>query len=309
MKTTVKRESPAAITERQRIEYDRFGPWAYPVRGPDEMPPRFDPWYEELKDSNLMLKLPRPVERREAKPGSDLYERILAVGRMGITYLSFSQGEILRRDVPFGDIAAVRLVQELLYGLLGLDLADGSVISVVFNTVSADVFESFVDAVRRGCAEGSQNRRFSPIKHEPEPTDEDMLCENILRSLRRREPGLTLLAYQAPCLLKSKNENARRGVLGFATSLFRRRLDGCFLTAISSELTALVCGSGVPRIGKSKGYRYEVIHLPARPFRAATVDSRVLANGAAVHVLRLSSAGHEYSLFFEEDPSYVLASL
>jgi hypothetical protein len=309
MKTKPKNEPPAVVTERLRVEYDRFGPWTYPVRSPDEMPPRFDPWYGELKDSILILKLPRNVERRDAKPGDDLYGRLLAVADKGIVYLRLSQGEISRQDIAYGDIAAVRLIQELLFGQLCIDLADGSIVSATFNTVSADVFDSFIDAVRANCAVGDGSIRFKPpVEHGPEPSEEDMLFQNLLNALRQRVAGLSVLGYQPPCLLAS-TENARRGLVGFVARLLRWRLDGCLLTASSLELIMFVRGAGVPRIGKSKGFRYEAIYLPARSFKNAAVEARFLANGAPIHALRISSVGHSYELLFEKDPSYVLSSI
>jgi hypothetical protein len=304
----LKHEHPAVVTERQRIEYDRFGPWAYSVRASDEMPPRFDLWYEELKDSTIILKLPRAVERRDTKPGNDLYEGLLAVTHNGIVYLNLSQGEISRQDIAFNDIAAIRLVQDLLYGQLCIDLVDGSVISVIFNTVSADIFDTFIDSVRMSCTVGVGNPRFAPVEHGPEPSDEDMLFLNLLNALRKRVASLSLLAYQAPCLLESK-KNARRSLVGFVARLLRWRLDGCLLTASPSELIILIRGSGIPRISKSKGFRHEAIYLPARPFQGVTVEHRFLANGAPIHALHISSIGHNYELLFESDPSYVLSSL
>jgi hypothetical protein len=308
METESKREPPAPVTERQRNEYDRFGPWAYPVLKPEEMPPRFDPWYEELKDSTLIVKMPRAVERRNAKPGSDLYERLLAVGGAGIVDLCLSGGAIERRDIAFKDITALRLVQDLLYGQFCVDLADGGDVSMVFNTVSADLIEDLIDTVRAGCAPGADSPSFAPVERGPEPGDENILFQNRLRVLRERHSRLSLLGYQVPFVLEPE-KSERGGLWGLVSRLLRRRLDGCLLAATSSELIFLIRGTGSPRLGKSKGYRYETVYLPARAFRSASVEGRVLANGATFHALRLSAAGHDYELLFEKDPSFVLSSL
>jgi hypothetical protein len=301
-------EHPAIVTERQKEEYDRFGPWAYSVKTSDEMPPRFDPWYEELKDSPLIIKMPCAVERRYAKPGSDLYERILAIARDGIVYLTLSQGEVSRQDIAIGDIAALRLVQDLLYGQLCIDLADGSSLSVLFNTVSADVFTSFVDALRMRLALGLESPRFAPVEQGPEPSEEDMLFGNLLKTMRERVAALALLAYQGPCILEP-TEAKRHGIAGFVTRLLHWRLDGCILAASPSEIIMFVRGTGIPRIGKLKGFRYETIYLPARPYQGVAVEARILPNGATIHALRISSSGHDYELFFERDPSCALSSL
>jgi hypothetical protein len=307
---------PAVATERQREEYDRFGPWTFPVRAPEEMPPRFDAYYEELRDSTLMLKLPLGVERRNANPGEDLYEAILAVGRKGLTYLRLSRGEVFRRDSSFGEIAAVRLAQELLRGELRIDLAGGGEIRVVFNTVSADAFDDFVRHLRGFCAAGSADEaapawagRLSAVPPKGEPTEEDMLFKNLLCALRDREKDLSLLAYQPSRILGPAKEGGRRGLVGLAARLLRWRLDGCLLAATAKELIILVRGSGLPRIGSFKGYRYEFIYLSAAAFRGAALEGRSVANGALLSALRISTAGCDFELFFEKDSAPVLASV
>ena len=307
--TKFQREGPAVVTERQKVEYDQFGPWTYPVMGAEEMPPRFDPWYEELKGSTLILKLPFDMDRRRAKAGDDLYESILAVGSRGIVHLSLSKGKILRRDISFGEIASIRRALELLSGRLRLDLAGGLAFSVFFNAVSSPFIDDFVDAVRGACATGGEGRLFSPAELTSGPPDEDALFQNLFRELRKRKPALALLLYQAPCCLESRKEGGRRGIAGLAARLQRWRLDGCLLAAAPSELIVLIRGSGTPRKSKNMGYRFETLYIPAQSFRGAAAEARTLANGARIHVLRLSSVGHDYELLVEREPSEVLASL
>lgn len=314
----------AVVAERQKIEYDRFGPWTYPVVAPEDMPPCFDNWYEELKSSYLILKLPKAVERRMAKPGSDLYEGLLAVGSGGVVYLSLSRGEVLRRDVAFRDVAAVRLAQELLSGMLRLDLAGGRSLSIPFNTVSADVLGGFAEKVRTACggtacggiacgdtarAQPAGSRLFGRLGSPLEPAEDDTLFQIQLRALRRQEPGFCVLAYQAPAVLEPQKEGGRRGLLGVAARLLRWRLDGCLLAAAPSELVLLVRGTGKARSARYRGYRYEATYLSAAAFRGAVIEPRTLPNGAPIFALRISATGHDYELLFEADPSAALTAL
>jgi hypothetical protein len=302
-------EAPALVTERERVEYDRFGPWTYSVTSPAEMPPRFDPWYEELRDSALILKLPLPMERRSMKPGDDLYESLISVGVGSVVYLHLTKGEVRRRELVFGEIAALRLSQELLYGQLSLDLVDGSSVTIVFNTVSAELFDDFAAAVRGGCGAAVRDSRFGAAASPPSPSKDDHLFQNLLRSLQTRDPKLSILAYQEPCLLRPEEDRRRESLVEFAARFLRWRLDGCLLASTGSELVALVRGSGKPRISRSRGYRYEKIYIQAEPYHAASVEERRLANGAAFFALRLSSAGQDYELLFDRDPSGALAAL
>jgi hypothetical protein len=308
MEAMQERDSPP-LAERRRVAYDRFGPWTYRVSDASEMPPEFDPWYAELEGSALIVKLPVQDERRNLKPTDALYERVLAVGASGIVSLSLASGGVERLDIPFGDIAAIRLVHDLLHGEFRIDLANGDSAEVVFNTVSADIFESFIDETRARLLQAPASRRFSPKERGPEPLESDTLAQMLIGALRRRETGLALLAYQPPCVLKSRDEGGRRGLIGIVARLLPWRIDGCILAGTESELVAVVRGSGSPHISPRRGYRYEIAYLPSGSLKEAEVEPRSLANGALVYGLHLVAPGHDYELLFERDQSDALADL
>jgi hypothetical protein len=307
MRTSMEDSAPAELAERRRLAYDRFGPWTYPVSTASEMPPTFDPWYAELAGSPLVIKLPVHDERRNLKPSDVLYERILAVGSQGIISLRVSAGKVERQDVPYGDISYLGLSQDLLRGALSIGLSSGAPVQVVFNTVSVELFEDFVGLIRAALPKGQH--RFAPRECEPGPTRDDNLATVILDSLRMRDPGLALLAYQAPQVLESREAGGRRGIVGFAARLLPWRIDGCLLAATVSELVAVTRGSPRPHIASTKGYHYEIAYLPSTAFLRAAVEERDLANGAILHALRISLAGQDRELLFEQDPSPIVTCI
>jgi len=224
-------------------------------------------------------------------------------------YLCSTSEGVARRELVFGEIAALGLSQELLYGQLGLDLVDGSSLVVPFNTVSAELFEDFAALVRRGCAAEPSATSFAGTQPEELPSRQDLLFQNILRGLKESQSELRVLACQEACVLQPPKDRGGGGLVRLATILLRWKLDGCFLASTSSELVAVVRGPGKARLGLSRGYRYARIYFPASSFRGAAVEERSVANGAAYFALRLATAGHDYELLFERDPSRVLAAL
>jgi hypothetical protein len=291
-------------TRRQAAEYDGFGPWIYPVNGPEEMPPIFDPWYPELGGAALVLKLPKAIERRNAAPGDGLYEAVLAVGPFGVVHLRSTPGGIQRQSVAFEDIVAIRLELILLLGRLHFDLEDGE-FEVVFNAVSAPLIEDFVSLVRVSCA--SRGGRPCPAGEGVSPPSErDSLFHNLLRELRRQNAGLAFLAYQAPVPLGPREEGGRRGLAGILARLLPWRLDGCLLADSPSGPIALSV-SDSPRTRRVKGYRYQKLYIEAGSFSGAAVEERVLGNGAIIHALILRAKGRVYELLFERDPTSELA--
>ena len=59
-------------------EYDRFGPWAVAISDDDPPPPLFEPLIER-REPMLAIKIPRSVERRNARPGMDLYDYLVCL--------------------------------------------------------------------------------------------------------------------------------------------------------------------------------------------------------------------------------------
>jgi hypothetical protein len=95
---TENNEGPASLPSTDReaaLRVRGLWAWALAVTSLEEMPPRLDPWYAELAASTLILKIPREVDRLDAKAGDNLYRNLLRVG-----------GEPRRREARFGQIAA-----------------------------------------------------------------------------------------------------------------------------------------------------------------------------------------------------------
>lgn len=295
-------ETREAQDPRRRRQYDRFGPWALKVEGPEDLPPCFDPWREEVLATTLALKLPRLAERRELKPEDDLYEGVLALGTSQVLYLALlGKGNIQRRAIDLGQIAALRLERELLLGRIGFDLVDGGSLEVVFGTVSAPVLEEFLGLVLERLSSRAGEGAFPIPRAVREPGEDDSLFRALLGELRKAEPGLTLLAYQGPCQLRPPPGLG----LGDAKALLARLhpwfLDSCLVGQGSRGLVAIQ-ESRAPRMRRNKGYRYETLYLPKGRLIGAGSRARTLALGTVVHALALSVEGHRYEFFFREDP-------
>jgi hypothetical protein len=295
------------ITERQKIEYDAFGPWVYEVKTAMEMPGRFDPWYAEFSASRLILKIPRPVDRRDAIPGSDLYLTVLAIGGDSLTQLSLEGTEVKRLDIPFSRIVAVRRILELLSGRLCLDLSDSGSVELPFNAVSTPLMDRFAAELLKSCGTERPGWRVTQADLVGGPGGTDPFFLNLLCNLRRAFPGLALLAYQQPCSLRAK-ANAKPSLARLMAGLRHWRLDSCILAQTACGLIA-IRESSEARSRKAKGYRYETIYLPAASFRGASLEPRPVANGAQPQALRLYVAGHGYDLLFEREPPACLGAL
>ena len=60
-------------------EYNAFGPWAYEISEKYPLPPLFAPYFTADDKAVIKIKIPREIERRNAEPGMDLYDYVVAL--------------------------------------------------------------------------------------------------------------------------------------------------------------------------------------------------------------------------------------
>ncbi|MCB0910154.1 MAG: hypothetical protein KDB60_00880 [Propionibacteriaceae bacterium] len=117
-------------------EYDRFGPWIDRVGALVDMPRRFRPWYSELSAATHLIKVPRNIDRAQARPGMDLYTVVLALFPDWLCMLRLDVGGVTRTDLPLEHVVATNVHSNLLIGRWSLLLADGTSLDLEYNTVS-----------------------------------------------------------------------------------------------------------------------------------------------------------------------------
>jgi hypothetical protein len=140
----------SASTWARTTEIDAFGPWILRVRTPEDVPALFRPVLD-LAGARTAVKIPRPIERRDARPGMDLYDRLLVVRDDGVEVLSRvpeAPGGRERRWLPADDVLAIEDSTELLDGMLRLHAAGTEPVEIPYNGASADVVLTLLDEIR-----------------------------------------------------------------------------------------------------------------------------------------------------------------
>lgn len=193
-------------------EFDAFGPWVYEVREPAEVPPVFRSHQLDLASARLVLKVPRPIERRNALPTMHLYDALLIAGPDALEVLRRVGDGFDVRRVPYERLGGAQLGVSLLQGWLVLyDAAPDAtapLVSVPFNGVSSDVVERLVDLllelalVADPAATAARDAALAaaavPGPDDGEPPwalgDADTSLVVAYRQLARRRPGVVRLA-------------------------------------------------------------------------------------------------------------------
>ncbi len=190
------REWYYTATPEARQEYDAFGPWVRAVGSENEMPPRFRAAWTEISDARFVFKLPIRADRRDVRPGMDLYDMVLAVDDTGLTVLRIIGEGIDRRYIAWAEAVGLSFFTDLLDGRWSLLLSDGTRLDANYNTVSAHHFTALGTFIRQKLSpddtpkEPSSMSASAPIK--------DLFYRNQARTVRTGGGGAARVLHFEP---------------------------------------------------------------------------------------------------------------
>lgn len=278
------------MDELQR-EYDRFGPWAIEVSAEDPPPRIFVPYLTRTETPLLSIKIPHHIERRNARPGMDLYDFLVTLYEEDLVVMQRLGREVRTETCRLRDVQHLRVSRCLLRGNIHLGLP-ARPYDLPYNTVSDDLMLRLVELIRQRYQRDSAQLPLGDLA-----VPEDVLSfyfQRLLDAERRHDSGMHLLAFQGTLPVAQAEIGALR------RAIFRvvdKRLLEAMHFSDGRELMILTRG-------RTYAYRWEVeygvdtTYLPVRNIQAAgwTTDP---SNGTTLLTLR--TAGGETKCAFTAD--------
>ena len=182
----------AGNTNLDLAEYNAFGPWAYEISEKNPLPRLFAPYFTADDKAVIKIKIPREIERRNGKPGMDLYDYVVALYEDRILILKREDGTVLEKQIPLKEFKGVRIYQNLLKGGYTIFSARGS-ISFPFNSVSLDLFRKLTNLVLERVKSQVRDISSLPVT---ETAPESMLLINMLHDTEMKLPDIRVGAVQ-----------------------------------------------------------------------------------------------------------------
>ena len=182
----------AGNTNLDLAEYNAFGPWAYEISEKNPLPRLFAPYFTADDKAVIKIKIPREIERRNAEPGMDLYDYVVALYEDRILILKREDGTVLEKQIPLKEFKGVRIYQNLLKGGYTIFSARGS-ISFPFNSVSLDLFRKLTNLVLERVKSQVRDISSLPVT---ETAPESMLLINMLHDIQMKMPDIRVGAVQ-----------------------------------------------------------------------------------------------------------------
>ncbi|MGZ9723493.1 hypothetical protein [Rhizobium miluonense] len=124
------------------------------------MPSRFRFAYAQHHDARFLLKIPVHADRREMRPGMDLYVAVVAIDENGVSIYRLIENRIVSDRCSWRGVAVVRNGFNLLNGTLSFLMTSGSDVELAFNAVSQRLIEDVSDFVRSRCTGPAQMPRL-----------------------------------------------------------------------------------------------------------------------------------------------------
>ena len=297
--------------DEAKLEYDRFGPWAIEVTAEDPPPPLFRPHLTRVDPPLLSLKIPRHIERRNARPGMDLYDYLVCLYEDDLMVMQRVGQEVRTETVLYQDVQYLRVSQDLLRGCLHLGLP-GRPFELPYNTVSEALIERAVDLIRaRYAGTVSPAAPGAPLAAPGAPpraehqdardaglqVGEDVLSfyfDRLLADERRHRPNLRLLAAQGTRAVADGDVHPLRRLL---FSIASKRLLESLHSADGRELKIIDRGTAY-------AYRWQAVYgvrttfLPLVNLREAAWREDA---GHATVVLELRTSGGTLEQVFSRD--------
>ena len=205
-----------AASPEDRREYDAFGPWVYEIKQEADMPPRFRSLYAKHQNARFLLKIPVKAERRELRPGMDLYVAVIAIHDHGICLMQLRDQTVVTRVIVWQQIAAIGSFRDLLAGRWIVLLRDGERVQLTFNAVSSDLIDRATDCVRPFCIQAAKRdalaNRQTAIQSDCDITERvtDLFFQSALVHLQRRGPNPVRALHFEPKNRRCRDINNRR---------------------------------------------------------------------------------------------------
>ena len=178
-------------------EYNAFGPWAYEISERYPLPRLFAPFFTDDDNAVIKIKVPREIDRRNAEPGMNFYDYVIALYEDRLLILERRDESVKEYSVALKDIMGVRIYKNMLMGGYTIYSGEGAV-SFPFNAVSLDLFRKFtnllLEKVKSKDTAGSKYDTASlPVS---DTNVHSTLLNNMLHDLQMEMPDIRLGAVQ-----------------------------------------------------------------------------------------------------------------
>ncbi|MBP9022413.1 MAG: hypothetical protein KBH06_04330 [Spirochaetes bacterium] len=223
----------------QDKEYAAFGPWVYEIDEEHEIPPVFKKHFKQENNHAILLKIPINMERRNLKPGMHMYDYVIGAYSDYVFIMQRNGDDVILKKVYYSEIAAIENSIDILRGNLVIYL-NSELYCIVYNAVSKDVIDKFVEVVRRNMEETEID--LSDYNKSLSDYNPSIGFNNIYASLSQNIENIRFVAYQSKKRINFKIEKFLDRITSF---ILLPELTEFMILATSKDLIIISCGKNI----------------------------------------------------------------
>jgi uncharacterized protein len=273
-------------------EYNSFGPWIYEVNDNYPMPPLFVPYYKVDKNYLMLVKIPRNIERRDAKPGMDLYDYVIGLYGDYIYILKRAEKLVKEFKVFYKEVECINNFIDLLFGCLTIKLRDNEII-IPYNAVSEDVIMRLIKTIRDRYTKMEYNLAVNSFIEEDIKVDD--LYVNLLNRITNTEQRVKIGAVQSSVLVTpSRHASLWQRVRG---SLVGEKLLNTLHLLNDKELIVISRGKHFKKFYESV-YSCTFLYIPIEKLNSIKFENYERYNN--LQKLKLELTNNSFEFYYEE---------
>lgn len=236
------------------LEYHCFGPWILEITEENPMPPLFVPYYKETNNCLMLIKVPRNIDRSQAKPGMDLYQYVIGMYDNYVYLLERNEKEVSETKFSYGEIDGIENLSDLLLGKLTIYLKYRKV-KVNYSSVSEDIIIKLIRIIRDKYSERTYNKALLDNNHNQ---GIDRIYINLLDSMKSYGDLINISAVQPSIKVKALNQSILKKLLCHINQ--QKLLSVIYL---SNDKELLILSRGKPfRYRSDAIISYNLIYIP-----------------------------------------------
>jgi hypothetical protein len=175
-------------------EYHAFGPWIIEVTEEYPLPPLFIPYLKDSQNSLMLIKVPRNIDRRDAKPGMDLYDYVICMYETYGYILKRNNKEVEEIKFYYDQVKGLENYKDLLLGILTIYINNNKII-IPYNAVSEEIITKLVKIIR----DRYTNKKYEKIQITNKIKQNEVsetLYSNIINKMNLNSDILDIMAFQ-----------------------------------------------------------------------------------------------------------------
>lgn len=236
-------------------EYDAFGPWIYKITEKNPMPSLFQPYYKEDENCLMLIKIPRDIERRKAKPDMDLYDYVIGMYEDYGCILKRNEDKVEEIRFYYNEVESIENHRSLLLGKLSIHLKNNTLI-IPYNAVSIEIIFELIKIIRDRYVSKTYeiNSEFSRYEN----VEIEDLYKNLIKDRESHGDVFPIQVFQPAINLNDNNVKLGQKILGF----IREKLLLATIHLLNDREVLIINRGKLINLGKKPVNSYNFIYMP-----------------------------------------------